>query len=405
MSSTLDLTAFDAALKQHYVDFTVKNLVYKDNAFMGMVEKYEKFGGKNLPLPLIYGNPQGRSAVFSTAVANKSSSKLSQFLLTRFHDYSLANIDNETMEASMGDANAFLEAATVEIDGAIHSAARSLAISLFRNGTGSIGRISSTSTVGSATITLANINDVVNFEVGQVLKLSSGDGSGLRSGTVTLSAIDRNLGTLTASGNWTSGISAAATGDYISVEGDYNAKMPGLDGWLPMPGVLTSSAFYGVDRTVDSVRLGGVSLDKTGVPIEEAAIDLANRIGREGGKPDVMFVNFENFAALEKALGSKVQYFNPKAADAEVFFSGFKIMGPKGPIEVVPDQNMFSDRMYMLQKDTWKLYSLGAAPKILQSDGLKFLRVSSADAVEIRVGYYAALGCVAPGFNGVAKLS
>ena len=53
----------------------------------------------------------------------------------------------------------------------------------------------------------------------------------------------------------------------------------------------------------------------------------------------------------------------------------------------------------MLQMDVWKLYSLGKAPKILDSDGLKFLRDSTADSVEVRVGYYAQLGCRGPGYN------
>ena len=53
----------------------------------------------------------------------------------------------------------------------------------------------------------------------------------------------------------------------------------------------------------------------------------------------------------------------------------------------------------MLTMNVWKLYSLGKAPKILDTDGLKMLRESTSDAVEVRVGYYAQLGCRAPGFN------
>jgi hypothetical protein len=53
----------------------------------------------------------------------------------------------------------------------------------------------------------------------------------------------------------------------------------------------------------------------------------------------------------------------------------------------------------MLQLDVWKLYSLGKCPRILDSDGLKMLRESSADAVQVRVGYYAQVGCRAPGWN------
>jgi hypothetical protein len=40
---------------------------------------------------------------------------LKDFVLTRNHDYSIASIDGETLEASKGNANAFLEAAVVEI--------------------------------------------------------------------------------------------------------------------------------------------------------------------------------------------------------------------------------------------------------------------------------------------------
>jgi hypothetical protein len=58
----------------------------------------------------------------------------------------------------------------------------------------------------------------------------------------------------------------------------------------------------------------------------------------------------------------------------------------------------------MLQLDMWKLYSLGKAPKILDADGLKMLRESDADAVQVRVGYYAQVGCRAPGFNATVKL-
>ena len=67
----LDMTTFAAALKQHYIDFTVKNMVYKNNPLHALMPKYEKFGGSNMPLPLIYGNPQGRSATFSNALAQK----------------------------------------------------------------------------------------------------------------------------------------------------------------------------------------------------------------------------------------------------------------------------------------------------------------------------------------------
>lgn len=395
----LDMSSFDFALKQHYVPFTVKNMVYNDAPFHALLPKYEKFGGENLPIPLLYGNPQGRAANFVDAQNQKSSSRGVKFVLTRDHDYSLANIDNETIEASMGDSDAFMEAATTEIDGAIHSGARSLQIAEFRNGSGSIGVVGS---ISGNNLTLADPETVVNFEVGQTLGASATDGGTQLTGTVQITNIDRDNGILISSSGWT-GITSLAATNFLFVNGDLNSKISGLDAWLPLS-TPTSTAFFGVDRTQDSTRLGGCRLTRVGAPIEDALIDLSARIGREGGKVNYCLLNTTNYAALEKALGSKVAYVSPKAFDAEVYFQGMKIMGNKGPITVIADPNMFSDRAYMIQLDTWKLYSLGQAPKILQTDGMKFLRTSNADAVEVRVGYYAQMGCQAPGWNGVVQL-
>jgi len=122
---SLDITSFDAALKQHYTSDRIENMVYSDNPLLALLPKYEQFGGKNLPIPVIHGNPQGRSATFATAQSNKTNTQIIDFVLTRNSDYSLASISNEVIEASKGNANAFMEAATTEIDGTIQAATRS----------------------------------------------------------------------------------------------------------------------------------------------------------------------------------------------------------------------------------------------------------------------------------------
>ena len=388
------MTTFAAALKQHYTNERIENMVYKDNPFLAMVAKYEDFGGENLKLPIKYGIPQGRSATFSDAQANKTNTQLKAFLLTRQADYSLASIANETIEASKGNANAFMEAATVEIDGAIESATRSLAIACFGDCSGAIGQVLAT-TSSVATFTLKQIDDVTNFEVGMQLKLNATKtgSSGTLSTAVTVDGINRDTGVITLSA------SASLTADhFIYQEGDYDAKIKGLNAWVPSTAPGSTDSFFGVNRSSDATRLGGIRFDGSSLPIEEALIGGASRVAREGGKPDVCFMNYSNFADLEKALGSKVSYVDVKASP-EIGFRGILVHGPRGPIKVIPDQNCPKDVAFMLQMDVWKLYSLGKAPKILDSDGLKFLRDSSADSVEVRVGYYAQLGCRGPGYN------
>lgn len=402
--ASLDMTSFASALKVHYTNDKVENMVYKDNPFFALVPKYTKFGGKNLPVPIIYGNPQGRSSVFATAQANKTASKITDFVLTRKKDYSLASIDNETLLSSMGNSNAFMEAVTTEMDGAIQSLGRSLSVSLYGNGSGTIGNINAT--VTGTTLTLLNANDITNFEVGMRLQFSQlGTTATIRDSgdTVGVVSVNRNAGSMVVDENLNT-VSGLTSGDYINIEGDLEAKLTGLAGWLPTS--VSATAFFGVDRTVDSVRLGGVYYDGSALPIEEALIEGATRAAREGGAPTHCFLNYSNWANLEKALGSKVQYVDVQAGtNAQIGFRGIQIAGPRGMIKVIADQNCPSTDAFMLQLDMWKLYSLGEAVRVIDQDGLKMLRESSSDGVEIRCASYSQLGSRAPGFSARIKLS
>jgi hypothetical protein len=407
---SLDLTSFDAAMKELYTDEKIQNLTYKDNPFHALVAKMEAFVGRNHPCPLIYGNPQNRSASFSTAQAQDSTSKVEAFLLTRKHDYGFAKIDNETLEASESDKGAFLRAATVEMDGALASLARSLAIAEYGSGQGDRGQVSAepAETASTFVVQLSNANDVTNFEIGQDLVIWSAQSGGTQrtsdgsDNVFPIVSVNRDTGAITVSGTYDSSGTIAAN-DYIFINGDRGNMISGLRAWIP-DSAPSATAFFGVDRSVDPTRLGGIRYDGSNQPIEEALVDAASRLAREGGKPDVCFLNYNRWAELEKALGSKVQYVDVQGP-AEVGFRGISIMGPRGPIKVIADQNCPSNRAFMLTMSTWKLYSLGMAPKVLRTDGLQMLRQAAADGVEVRLGYYAQLGCNAPGYNANIKLA
>ena len=398
---SLDMTAFDGALKIHYTNDRIENMVYEDAPLLALLPKMEDFGGKNLPIPIWFGNSQNRSATVATALAGTSTEQIQDFVLTRVSDYAVAQIDNETMEASEGNANAFMEAATTAIDGALHTLSRSIAIALYGTGSGKLGQIAS---ISSAVVTLTEPEDIVNFEKGMVLVTSTANGGGsVNSGSVTVAGLDRDLGTITASANWTTGISSAAANDYIFASGDYDKKLKGLLAWLPSTAP-SSTAFFGVDRTADATRLGGIRFDGSAMPIEEALVKAASRAAREGAKPDYCFLSYSKYADLENSMGSKVQYIDLKA-NAEISFRGIQINGPRGPIKVVPDGNCPNDRAFMLTMKTFKLYSLKKVPRIIDTDGLKMLRQATADGVEVRAVYRAQLGCQSPGQNVNIKLA
>lgn len=401
----LDLTAMNAALKELYDGQTVENLVYADNPFLAMVPKKTDFGGKYKPIPIITGVSQGRSSTFSNAQGNQTPVQIESFLLTRASDYSIATIDNQTMLASRTDKMAFLEGSKLVIDGAIRSLTNSLASALFRSGTGSIGQISGS--VSTGVITLVNSADVVQFEVGMTLQANQTDGGTPRAALGYVIAVGRSSGTVTVSDTSVIGSAGTPSGwtgnDFLLVQGDNNAKIKGLAAWIPATAP-TNSLFFNVDRSVDTVRLGGVRYDGSAQSIEEALIDGSSLLAREGGKPDVAVVNFASYSALEKGLGAKVQYVDLKGP-ADIAFRGIMVNGASSMIKVFPDRYQLPLTCHLLQMNTWALESLGDAPQILRyGDGLEMLRVYNADAGEVRCGYYANLRTNAPGWNANIKL-
>lgn len=402
----LNLTAMNAALKELYDGQVVENLVYADNPFLALVPKKTDFGGKYKPVPIITGVSQGRSATFSNAQGNQSPVQIQSFLLTRVSDYSIATIDNQTMLASRTDKMSFLEGAKLVVDGAFRSITNSLASALFRSGTGSIGVIGS---IASGVITLSNAADVVQFEVNQTLQANATDGGTPRAALGYVIAVNRSAGTVTVSATGLGGSAGTPSGwaaaDYLLVQGDVNAKVKGLAAWLPETAPTSGDSFFGVDRSQDVTRLAGIRYDGSAQSIEEALIDSSSLLAREGGKPDVCITNFATYAALEKSLGSKVQYVDMKGP-AEIAFRGIMVNGANSMIKVFPDRNCQAQKGYLLQMNTWTLNSLGDAPQILRyGDGLEMLRVSNADAGEVRIGYYANLATNAPGWNANVSFS
>lgn len=409
MASGADLTAYDAVLKELYTSDKVLDMTYRSNPFFALLPKFERFVGKQLPIPIMYSNPQGRSKTFSNAQtrSQQTSSQFKEFTLTRAKDYSIGTIDNETLQATKGDAGAFLEAASTEVDGAINSLTRSLAINLARDSSAYYGQVSVEPSENATTFTLTikNAGDISNFEVGMVVVIYSAKSGGSQrtsdgaDNEWEIVGVNRksNSPTLTLSGTYDASGDIAAD-DYIFVEGDRGNGLSGIEDWIPSSDP-DATPFFGVDRTADLTRLSGHRLDGTSAPLEEVLTEADAIVAQNGGFAiDHFFMSHTAYKNLKNALGSKVQYVD-LAATPRVSFRGVMVEGVKGPIKCVPDHNFPDNRIYGVQLDTWKLYSLNAAVQVLSPDGLQMLRQASDDGAEFRYGSYSNLGCRAPGAN------
>lgn len=393
------MTQFAAALKEYYTADRVQNLALKKHNFLKLLTKMTKFEGSSLPIPTGYSMVSSRSSQFNKALANKNASKIARFTLYRKAAFGTVSLTDEVIKASKGNAGAFMEAQAYEFDNIIESVTDGLAQALQGNGSGVLATISN---ITGQVITLSSVDDALKFEIGQVIETVDTSTDTVDAVSHPITKVDRSAGKLTVTGS----LAGASNGHGIVNVGDYKNVVNGLAGWLPLTAPTSGDSFNGVDRSVDE-RLSGVRFDGSALPIDEAIIKGHARITQVGqGRPDLCLVSFDNYANLVVALGSKVRYIDK--ATGELGFQAIKLESASGPVEVVADLYVPNDRAYMLEQNTWKLYSLDAAPHIFDLDGQPMLRdpntSDAAPSYSCRIGYYAELGCTAIGRNGVIKL-
>ena len=404
----LDTAAIAAVTKTQYTQRKVNNLVYQASIPFARMKKRTDFVGANKVVAFKYGSPQARGANFTSAIANMTATQYAKVTVTHVLDYAFGQVSGLAIAQADGQPGALLNVLKTEIDGAMYTAARNIAVALFRNGGGSRGRIASIST---NTFTLTDPNDVVGFERGMVLNLSATDGTSgtKRSGTLTVNAVNRDTGVVTCSVNITTGIAAAAVNDFIFQNGDFEAVstvLSGIPAWVPKTAPTGGENFFGLDRSVDPTRLAGLRYTaNSGGPIEETLIKAAARLQREGAKPDTVYMNPADFANLVVALGSKANYDRSKSVkDADISFTGVNMLGPSGNMEIFPVAEVSTGDAWMLTADTWSFETAGGGPKILNEDDMKMRADATSDSYIFRIGYYGNVFCEAPGYNAYVQL-
>jgi hypothetical protein len=431
MASGITLTNFESALKQIYRDSNVENLTLDRNPLFGLVKKFEGFGGRNMPIVLQYGNPQSRSATFSVAQTLSTTStaavSLEDFLLTRVSDHHIATISNEAIEATAGDAMAFLKAIKSKIDGSMKALSSSLEEKLYRSGAGEKCKVNDTTAPTAAAaacvITLDYKQSAALFEVGMSLVCSVGVAGGGGIGNVPagaalrttpasakITAVNRSGGTITT--DFVAGSTNWAVSDFLFQEGDALVTggvvvgtncVSGLADWIPDTDTQpTVPALFGVTRSVDS-RLYGQYYDGSALPMEDLAIDAQGMAAQEQGSPDIFLIHNVQYRRLIKELGAKKIYTQIMAqnakGEAQVGYRAVMIEGDVGPINVVASNKCQVRRGWMLTKDSFTFNSLGKAPKVSNNDKNEMLRQASDDGVESRLVYRGNLSCTAPIWN------
>jgi hypothetical protein len=399
-------TALQNILKTRYDQKKFYQLFYEKAALLGQMERDEKFGGNNARISLRYGAPQGGSFQINVAIANATSSSDVGFLLTRSKDYQVSGISGEAIAIGDGDENALYNTLRGEMEGSMRNLNRSLQIHVWRNGGGQRAQGNSSYSVSGATATLLQAADIVGFEVGMRVDLAADDGynnagalAGVRAGgPLTVQALDRIAGTITFTQNVNT-LTGATNADYLFRNGDYSLGPAGVQRWVPPTAPVAGDNHFGVDRSVDVVRLAGLRYSGLGGNKEETLIDAAELAGREGADDLSAFVNNLDRADIVKSLGTKAVYEPVQTSDGDIGFRALTIEGPTGTIKVFSDVNMPRGKFALLDMDTWIFKSAGGCPRVLDEDGQKMLREANNDGYQWRMGGYFQYGCEAPGYN------
>jgi hypothetical protein len=413
-------------MKRYYDDRRVYNMAFKNRPLFAWIPKKtgvtggspfgSAYGGYQVPITI--DDIAGESATFSAAVTARDGDSHRVWQLNRIKRYATATIDWETVRAMKNDMGAFMTAITPRIDSAINQLSNTIAMGLYHpDGSGHRGKIKAAGVTGNVceldadTVHLARSWSLRRTLVADTVV----SGGTIHTGSTKVVGIDLTAGTITVED--VAQINAAtdlAPGDYIFPLGDYTASgeenkfMDGLGTWGPDPtGITGGDDHKGVDRSVWKERLlmlhAGIALQSTagdGSFVRGIRLAAAKLQANEGS-PDVCFVHPDRWAQIESDLASQSRYEMMMGSDGRSGFDSIVINAGGGKINVVADTWCPPNTGYLLQRNTWELFSIDRVPDFVSDDGNRLHRLENADEVEFRLGGYFNVCCRAPGHNMV----
>lgn len=372
-----------------------------ESAFFDLVTKKADWEGDTVRVNPIIA-PNNGSHSFTDALEDQNTPSDYVFSVTDKNAYVIGSIESKLIKRASSKRGAIVEVLKNSAKTSMEAWAVMMRRDIWRNHGGARGQISSGSSVGSATITLADTKDIVHFHVGMRVQASSADGTSgsVRAGYVTITARNPNTGTLTISGNWNAAtnIPTVATSDYLFRKGDFGLAFNGILSWIPASDPGGGDSFFGVDRSVDPMLLGGVRRSAmAGKDIATIILDAASFGRQHGAKVKMCFLNDLRWAEMAVQLQSQGRYRPSEAKGTTgAGFEAFEVIGVGGPIKVVPDA--YCPYAYGLLTDlsAWEFRSIGDFPHWEKFANDQYFVEASADAKQFRLKGYGNLICHRP---------
>lgn len=350
--------------------------IFKASPVLGMIPKDTSFGEKIRYVTVGTSPPQGLGD-FGSAKQYKTASTAEEFqvqLASYFGNFSLGG-DLYRRAKYTGNKGLLRDPMERDSKGLLNQARNDFSSFIHGNGGGALGRILSTSTLTSQTITLDKGVDRRRLVKGMTLWAATTDGTtgSPLNGYVTVTAVG---GTPTAptvtisQSSWAAAIPGITTTSYLFRAGAFgpNVVHYGFDAWCPDWSSGSPSAFLGVTRANAPEQLAGINITATNKTPRQRIMQAA-QAQADTGQTDgrlVYVLNTQNWTDLFFELSSANMLQMTKATAAPVgninigtTYDAIKMVGPGGPIEVVADAWAPTNVERLLNLDTWKMASCG----------------------------------------------
>lgn len=313
----------DKILKTWYKD-GVENLLFRNSPVLKKIGA-TKVDGKEQAFAAIYSRGGAVAANFLVAKQKAAENvRNAEFKVTPGQLFSVFSYNAKEVEASKTRKGAYMKIAGNKAFAATEAFRKTLAAALYGSGYGEIakGAIAASTALSTSQIDITLPEDaIMKIAVGSVLEVATAKNAAA-SVSLTVDAIDGNTVTVTPNGSYTT------SGDeYIRLAGSIDASgnplLPmGLDGWLPVVNGRTGSAwksyiatpFYNVTRSVAPDGLAGQFVAGAGSEKKSETVQkLLKKIRRNGGQPDMIILNDEDWYELGKEVETTNTLFTQTA--------------------------------------------------------------------------------------------
>lgn len=306
-------------LKVWYKD-GVQNLLVRHSSALGEFDM-TRVEGKVQNFAALYSRGGGVAADCTVAEENAKTQRNAEFSVEPGKIFSVYYYNAAEVQASLSQKGAYMKVAGNKFFAATTAARQTLAASLYGKGYGEVGIFEAGDTLtGGQESTIALSEDaIIKLDIGSAIAFKASVATATVLANAVVTGIDE--GSITIMPTLTAGSTVTIPANSIvALQGSVDAtgpRMPlGLDAWLPVikgrdntdsdwTGYI-GTAFCGVNRSVAPSRLAGNFYVPSAAEDKFVTIQKAIRKSRHnGGEPDLIIMNDEDFLALSQELYSQ----------------------------------------------------------------------------------------------------